>query len=99
MKDVREAGADPVVTILPSRDDLYRLRAGAPPMYAPLLDDLDARDLPVVDLLDAFEETDKLDTLFLDHNHYTPHANAVVADAILHGLEGLGLLAGSSAGR
>lgn len=98
-RDVREAGAEPVVTILPSRDDLYRLRAGAPRMYAPLLEDLHARDLPAIDLLDAFEEIDDLDALFLDHNHYTPRANAVVADAILHGLEGLGLLAGSSAAR
>ncbi len=91
----RDALADdtlPIVVILPSQHDYARRQAGIGKRYATLLQDLEARDMLVVDVMQAFDELGdryELDDLF--DGHYSPLGNRIVAEFLSRWLEGRGL--------
>jgi len=77
-------GAKAVVVIFPDRPALESAVAGEALYWQPLIDDLRAKDVEVVDLTPGLVEKAKaigMDAMFT-HVHYSPEGNAVVAEAI-----------------
>ena len=86
-------GAQPVLLIFPERGDLERWRSTRTRRYAPLLDFLAAKGYRVVDALTALDAAGRersVDELI--PAHFTPLANRLTAEYLLHRLRGFGLL-------
>jgi len=78
------AGAKATVVIFPDRSALETEVAGRPRYWQPLVDDLEASDVDVIDLTPVLAEHAQavgVDAMFT-HVHYSPEGNAVVADVI-----------------
>lgn len=81
--DVRASGAQPLLLMLPDLHAIERALDGQPAAYAPLVDALAARGLPVLDARSAFTSQPgaraAVDGWFMPGGHYSRAGNAVVA--------------------
>ena len=79
--DVRRDGAAPVVLLFPDRNTLDTVARGRPAVYLPLGDHLRARQIPCLDLAEAFIAGPGNDPArwFLEGGHYSPAGNRRVA--------------------
>lgn len=92
-KEVQQSGATAFVLLLPSRADLEADRRGDPVAYVHLRPALEARGVPVIDLLDGFRQRAReVPVRRLARVHYTRRGNAVVAASVLERLRTEGLL-------
>jgi hypothetical protein len=80
-KAVDDAGARPLILILPDRASVERARDDQPVSYEPLLRQLRDHRLAVADALDAFKSLPHEDVSgwFARRGHYSPEGNSVVA--------------------
>ena len=93
----RAAGMVPLVIVFPDWESLVRRQNGRLPIFAPLIEDLQARGIDYLDLTDAFLArgmAQRPDDWFMPFGHYTPSANRLVAEWL-----GPQLLARASRGR
>jgi hypothetical protein len=82
-QEVRAGGASPLVLIFPWRTEITAQRDGLPKTHARLLDALEERGVPTLDLTDALGEQARRSSLGnLTVEHYRPLGNAVVARAV-----------------
>lgn len=83
---VKKNGSQPVILIFPDFNDAVRFISNKPKKYQPLLDWLQAKKYPYIDLMDAitlFSETNKTADFFTKtHGHYSPHGNKFVAQQL-----------------
>lgn len=87
---VRADGATPVVLVFPMRDEVEAARDGRPKTHQPLLDALQARGIPVIDLTDTLgRQARRVDMSKLFDGHYTPFANEKVAETLAERLPAL----------
>jgi len=87
---VRADGATPVVVILPIKAETVAFRDAGTKTHAALLEALERRGLPTIDLTDAFAEAARRTSpgsLIL--GHYRPAGNALVARTLANDLPGL----------
>lgn len=78
----RARGAVPLVVIFPDVESVRRSRAGRPPVFTPLLDELRTRRITYLDLTQAFlaaPSTTPLEDWFMPGGHYSPRGNRLVA--------------------
>ncbi len=90
---VLRSGAQPVVLVFPTREDVTRWKSGHPKRYAPLLTFLGGKGYRVVDAMEVFERADhdqSIDQLI--PSHLSPLANQRVAELLHQRLLGFGLL-------
>jgi hypothetical protein len=79
-----------VVLVFPGKDEVEAARDGQPRTHQPLLDALDQRDIATIDLTDALgREARRRDISNLFEGHYTPRANAQVAETLAERLPAL----------
>lgn len=91
-REVRTAGANPVVLLFPSRDDLAGLATGRL-VYRDFADSLRAHNLAVIDLADGFDPCRRgCDLDRLAPGHYSAEGNQLVATVIGRRLRELNLL-------
>jgi hypothetical protein len=77
---VRADGATAIVLVFPMGGDIVAQRDSMPKAHAPLLEELQRRGIPTVDLTDALGEDARHSELpTLGARHYRPHENGVVA--------------------
>jgi hypothetical protein len=82
VRRVRQAGARPLVVLLPDRESVARARRGERPILEPLVEAMTARGIPYVDLTRAFADPGApgdVDDWFMKGGHYSPAGNAIVA--------------------
>lgn len=92
-------GAQAVILIFPTRDDVARWRRERRKSYEPLLRILDAQGYRVVDAMEVFDETGRdhsIDELI--PSHLSPLANRLVAEHLRGRLRGFGLIGPPAAG-
>ncbi|MGH7908500.1 MAG: SGNH/GDSL hydrolase family protein, partial [Thermodesulfobacteriota bacterium] len=78
-ESARRNGSLPIALIFPSDRDIARFRAKGTKRYAPLLDHLQAKGLPYIDLLDGFEtQGNRVPVDALAPDHYSPLGNQLV---------------------
>jgi hypothetical protein len=80
----------PIILIFPHRGDVQQALHNGRKEYAPLLAYFDSRGYRYIDLMVAFEgefHTDTLDELFIG-DHYSAKGNALVAEHVLHYIDG-----------
>lgn len=89
---VRADGAQPVIVLFPTRDDIVLGRAGKTVLYKPLREDLERKGYRVVDLLDGFLRHDP-EGFILRRNfiHYPRYGNQIAARTLLDYLQANGL--------
>ena len=90
-RDVRDAGATPLVAVFPNETDLASLRGGGGRAWQPMVEDLRRGGCPTVDLADRFERDAKgidLHDLF-GRWHYSPLGNRIAAEGIGDAIEAL----------
>jgi hypothetical protein len=81
--DVRAAGADFVVLMLGSRDDVELFRREGYATYEPLRNALAARNLRVLEVTSALAASQRpVEDLVLRYGHYSPVGNEIVAQAV-----------------
>lgn len=78
----RAAGMVPLVIIFPDRQSVVRRQNGRAPIFAPLIEELQARGIDYLDLTDAFlaRGVERADAWFMPGGHYSPSANRLVAE-------------------
>ena len=82
-EQVRADGATPVVLILPGDAEIAIARDGRARSYTPLLEALEQRAIPTIDLVDVLGEQARLHRLAeLIQGHYRPLGNSVVAHTL-----------------
>lgn len=86
-RNAEELGATLRIVVVPARSDLERARADGSRYWAGLVQELVARGVPVLDASDALVAAGALedDGFWMPGNHYSPSANAVVAEAVSAG--------------
>ncbi|HEX2164550.1 MAG TPA: SGNH/GDSL hydrolase family protein [Thermoanaerobaculia bacterium] len=88
----RAEGSLPVIVFLPNRRDVRHARWGQPPSYAPIAEELARRGVRVVDAAEGFTaRAPEAPLRKLVPSHYSPRANAVVAEHLAEWLEREGL--------
>jgi hypothetical protein len=86
-RKVLDGGALPIVVVFPNAGDLARSRQNRAPAYAPLLDYFRQKDLRFIDAGNAFHmyaPAGGSGALFtgMEHSHFTPAGNLLVAKYI-----------------
>src|SRR5207247_2587832 len=77
---VRADGATPVMVVFPLQPEILAYRDQGTQTHAPLLEALEQRGIPTVDLTDAFAEAARrTDPGDLIQKHYLPRGNVLVA--------------------
>ena len=84
-REVRQAGAQPIVLMLPGRDSVDRDRRGDSRVYDPIIAELKAANVHVIDAAKAYhgEAGEPSDGLFMSSGHYSPLANRQLAAWLL----------------
>ena len=86
-------GAQPVILVFPTRDDVAGWRQGRRKRYEPLLHVFGDEGYRVVDAMDVFDGPGRdLSTDELIPTHLSPRGNALVAQVLRQRLQGFGLL-------
>ena len=86
-------GAQPVILIFPTREEVAGWRGGRRKRYAPLLSFLAGKDYRVVDAMDMFDGTGRDRSIEeLIPTHLSPLANTLVAELLRQRLRGFGLI-------
>ena len=77
----RARGQRPLVVFLPDRWTVEQVRAGRAPVYAPLVEALRQRGIPLLDAVEAFRDGDVVESgaWFMPGGHYAAAGNRVVA--------------------
>lgn len=91
-------GAQPVILIFPTRDEVANWRGGRPKRYKPLLDFLGGKNYRVIDAMEIFDGAGRgfsLDELI--PAHLSPLGNTLVAEHLRQRLESLGLIGTTAA--
>jgi hypothetical protein len=89
-------GAQPVILIFPTREEVAGWRSDRRKRYAPLLSFLGGKGYRVVDAMEVFDEAGR--NLSIDDlipTHLSPLANTLVAEHLRQRLQSFGLLRGS----
>ncbi len=84
-REVQADGATPVVLVFGQRDEVVTVRRRQPREYQPLLDWLEAEQIPTIDVTsDLAREANErgVDTLFARGGHYNRRANQVIGAAL-----------------
>jgi len=83
-REAEALGATLRIVVVPARSDLERARADGSRYWEGLVQELVASGVPVLDASDALEAAGALedDGFWMPGNHYSPSANAVVAEAV-----------------
>jgi lysophospholipase L1-like esterase len=84
-RDVRAAGARPLVLFFAGRDDLAEMARGLAPVYQPLMDEVRRRGIDFVDLGGAFPapfDDATIASWFSPRAHYSALGNNLIADAV-----------------
>ncbi len=89
VKVVREQPAEPIILIFPQADDLRRSRRGESRRYERLVSFLRERNLPYIDLLDAFPTDVEVQQIV--RAHYSPRGNQMVGKFIAAALREKGM--------
>ncbi len=79
--NARARGQRPLVVFLPDRWTVEQVRAGRAPVYAPLVEALRERRIPLLDAAEAFRDGDVVESRawFMPGGHYAAAGNRVVA--------------------
>jgi hypothetical protein len=88
-RKVLEAGALPIIVVLPDLNDQHRSREGKPRRYAALLDDFNAKGYRYIDAMQALELVQQrytISDLSVKWGHYSKLGNDIVARYILQSL-------------
>ena len=86
--EVRAVGAEFVVVMLGSRDDVEWFRRNGYATYEPLRRALTARNVRVLEATAALAASQRpVEELFLRFGHYSPVGNAIVAEGLAQGLK------------
>ncbi|HEY8279596.1 MAG TPA: hypothetical protein VIH99_08235, partial [Bdellovibrionota bacterium] len=79
-EEIRRAGAIPWILLFPLKTDLVSNKSGGKLPYQPLRELLEQRKYSVLDLSEAFSQSDSLPTLFTKGHHFNGAGNRLVAD-------------------
>jgi hypothetical protein len=86
-------GAQPVILIFPTREEVTSWRSGRRKHYAPLLSFLGGKGYRVVDAMEVFDGAGRnLSTDELIPAHLSPRANTLVAEHLRQRLQSFGLI-------
>jgi len=86
--EVRSQGSMPIIVVFPSEEDVRRYQQKLQKRYATVLSYFDLKGYRYIDMMDAFKGAiaqHKGQDLFVA-DHYSPYANALVAEKIRHDL-------------
>lgn len=88
-RKVLDAGALPIIVVLPDLNDQHRSREGKPRRYSALLDNFNAKGYRYIDVMQALEPVQKryaISDLSVKWGHYSKLGNDIVARYILQSL-------------
>lgn len=89
-EEVLQNDALPIVILFPTKGDIKNQYNGNPVIYAPIISALEKRGVHIIDMQDVFNDflaEHSYTALFMPYDHYTPEANALVAQRLAEELQ------------